>query len=336
MLLLFQSGIVFKMLNDPEDPRKNPSNFDINKDNEISRQEYEMPICQHSFDSTPLDFAEIEWETIKRDNTESPIDLDDFSEWWMTNHSDVAHALMRISIACIVLTIVVGFYAEVRIISIIQGRADDGGISALHKQFKGQLDEMLAEFTRHMTDIHNAAKKSIEEDDDLDVFSQALYGVMQLGDMFADHRKVMYRIAVQTFLEISSEPVEAASWPGALNLYEEDLVDEKAEETIRNLEASGASKLEINVNRHWQLVRTHVWTLAHFREFGNVTRCRREKVRSGWEHWERDAFDARNLKVAEEWVSRAGGYFKQGPLMIDIDAAEDAVSNAASSNGLIA
>ena len=49
---------------------------------------------------------------------------------------------------------------------------------------------------------------------------------------------------------------------------------------------------------------------------------RAETVRAGWDHWEIEAFNRRNLKHNEEWVSRKGGRFKQGTTMVDTDGGE--------------
>lgn len=95
-------------------------------------------------------------------------------------------------------------------IYVIRGRAADGGLKSLNDRILGHLTEIQNEFTRHMADIHDDAKKSINEDDDLDVLSIAWIGIAEQKEIFADHERVMSRIAVQTFLEIAEEPVEAA------------------------------------------------------------------------------------------------------------------------------
>jgi hypothetical protein len=108
MLLLMQSGIVFKLLNDPSDPRHNPANFDFNKDGFIDENEYYTPIVVHSFDSPPPAFGEIALDGYDRESGQDPIPLEEFGPWWLTMHSDVSRALARISVTCIVLTIVIG------------------------------------------------------------------------------------------------------------------------------------------------------------------------------------------------------------------------------------
>ena len=345
MLMLFQAGIVFMLLNDPEDPRNNPANFDFNADGFIDVDEYNSKVVRNSFDSEPPAWDEIDWG----DNGE-PIDglqaLDKFGPWWTTNHSDVGHSLMRISIACIIFTIVYSLYAEIRIIYVISAREADGGIAALNDEIKKSLDTIQNEFTRHMTDIYNTAKKSVEEDDDLDQFSQALLGVLQQRELFADHRKVMSRVAVQTFLEIAQEPFEEANWHGSLNLYEIDPVTEEEKppadvSALNNLLSSRTSSVASSdetvaspqsaamkrFQKAGKQVQTTVVVAKTFNKEGQKQRKRERQVevREGWEHWERDALARRNLKHDEEWVSRPGGAFTQGPRIIDTVMVEDTV-----------
>ena len=48
-------------------------------------------------------------------------------------------------------------------------------------------DSLQAEFQRHMTDIYHIAKGSLENDDDLDCYSQALLGIMEQEQMLIFH-----------------------------------------------------------------------------------------------------------------------------------------------------
>ncbi len=51
------------MLNDPQDPRNNPANFDTNLDGFIARAEYETLLCKDSFDHQPPP-----WNTLGHDS----------------------------------------------------------------------------------------------------------------------------------------------------------------------------------------------------------------------------------------------------------------------------
>eukprot|EP01048_Picozoa_sp_COSAG05_P019981 COSAG05_NODE_3281_length_2180_cov_1.518020_3_plen_357_part_01 len=222
------------------------------------------------------------------------VELEAFTEWWLGNHSDLGRMLTTVSVFCICVTIVFGFYAEVRIWYVIAARADDGGLRTLNQRIQDSLNDIQSEFTRHMHDIFDSAKKTVGEDDDLDVFSLAMLGILEQREMFSDHHKVMSRIAVQTFLELAEEPVEEAGWPGAHNLYEDEELDELTLRHWREQNGSDASPKDHNA-----------------------------AVRAGWHHWEREAFHRRNLSHNEEWVSRDRGHFQQGPTMIDVVACED-------------
>ena len=81
----------------------------------------------------------------------------------MGNHSDLGQILTSAAIFCIVLTVVVGFYAEVRIWGVIALRKDDGGIRELNKRIQDQLNDIQTEFTRHMQDIYDSAKKTVSD-----------------------------------------------------------------------------------------------------------------------------------------------------------------------------
>ena len=137
------------------------------------------------------------------------IELLKFTKWWTSNHSQVGNALMRVSLMAILFTILYGIYAEFAVILVVMAREHDGGISGLNELIQKQLDTIQAEFSRHMLDIYNLAKGSLENDDDLDCYSQALLGIMQQEQLFTDHTKVMKRMAVQTFLEICQDAVSA-------------------------------------------------------------------------------------------------------------------------------
>jgi len=275
MLLLFQSGIVFKLLNDPQDPRNNPANFDASLDGYIQREEYESLLCKDSFD-----YDQPKWDSLSIEGRETgSIELGAFSEWWLAEHSRVGKMLSNLTLFFVFLSLFYGVYAEFVILVAVRSRAKDGGIKSINKRFREQLDDMQDEFTRHMTDIYNTAKGSVALDDDLDVYSQAVAGIMEQEELLSKHTKTMKRIAIQTFLEIAQDEDEAADWVGTMNRYETAPDDPNQVET------------------------------AHSR----VEREDRNKlIRQDWEYWEHEAFERRLLKFDEEWISKPGGFFQQG------------------------
>lgn len=156
----------------------------------IDEGEYNSPVCKFSFDSPPPPFLEVvkkigkeitsstksdrsgealgaaaavDSGAFEADVAVAVIELEAFTDWWMGNHSDLGQILTSAAIFCIVLTVVVGFYAEVRIWGVIALRKDDGGIRELNKRIQDQLNDIQTEFTRHMQDIYDSAKKTVSD-----------------------------------------------------------------------------------------------------------------------------------------------------------------------------